>query len=63
LSLAAALIGAFIACVPGTLVALCADASMTCNVLMRPFAMCLGLAVFIVGATDLTRRLLSLRKR
>ena len=63
LSLGAALVGAYIAAVPGFLVGLCGDASMTCNVVMRPFALCLGVVVFLVGAIDLTRRLLSLRKR
>ena len=63
LSLGAALVGAFIAAVPGGLVGLCMNASMQCNALMRPFALCLGIAIFLVGAIDLTRRLLSLRKR
>ena len=63
LSLGAALVGAFIAAVPGGLVDLCMNATMQCNVLMRPYALCLGIAIFLVGSIDLTRRLLSLRKR
>ena len=63
LSLGCALVGAFIAAVPGVLVDLCAVATMPCNAMMRPFALCVGIAVFLVGAIDLTRRLLSLRKR
>lgn len=63
LSLAAALLGGLIAAIPGGLIELCADASMTCNVVMRPFALCVGAAVFLVGAIDLARRLLAIRKR
>ena len=63
LSLGAALLGALIAAIPGGLIDLCSDASMACNAIMRPFALCVGVAVFMVGAIDLTRRLLSLRKR
>lgn len=62
LSLAAALLGALVAALPGWLIGLCADASMQCNVLMRPFAFCLGAAIFLVGAIDLTRRLLAIRR-
>lgn len=63
LSLGAALLGALIAAIPGGLIALCGDASMTCNVFMRPFALCLGVAIFLVGGIDVTCRLLLLRKR
>ncbi len=63
LSLGAALVGAYIAAVPGGLINLCMNVTMQCNILMRPFALCLGIAIFLVGAIDLTRRLLSLRKR
>ncbi|MBE6471891.1 MAG: DUF4418 family protein, partial [Coriobacteriaceae bacterium] len=47
----------------GGLIDLCANASMTCNALMRPFAVCLGVAVFLVGAIDLTLRLIRVFKR
>ena len=63
LSLSAALFGAFIAAVPTLLIDLCVDPSMPCRTVMQPFAVCLGVAIFLVGAIDLTRRLLSLRKR
>lgn len=59
LSLGAALLGALIAATPGLLVALCGDASMPCNAVMRPFAMLLGSTVFLVGAIDLTLRLIA----
>ena len=62
LSFSAALVGALIAVTPWLLIDLCADASMTSNVMMRPFTTCCGGAAFLVGATDLTRRLLALRK-
>lgn len=62
LSLAAALLGALVAALPGWLIGLCADASMQCNAIMRPFAFCLGAAIFLVGAIDLTRRLLAIRR-
>lgn len=63
LSLGCALVGAFIAAVPGDLVGLCTSPTMQCNAVMRPFVLFVGAAVFLVGAIDLTRRLLSLRKR
>jgi len=63
LSLGCALAGALIAAIPGGLIDLCANASMTCNALMRPFAVCLGVAVFLVGAIDLTLRLIRVFKR
>ena len=62
LSLGAALTGAFIAAIPGGLIDLCSNATMQCNAIMRPYAMCLGVAIFLVGAIDLTKRLLALRK-
>lgn len=62
LSLAAALLGALVATLPGWLIGLCADASMQCNAVMRPFALCLGVAIFLVGAIDLTKRLLAIRR-
>ena len=60
LSLACSLLGFLVAALPGPIVALCADASMPCNALMRPFALCMGLAIGLVGAIDLTRRLLAI---
>lgn len=62
LSLACALLGFLTAAVPGPIIALCADPAMRCNALMRPFTLCVGVAIGIVGAVDLVRRLLSLRK-
>ena len=61
LSLGSALVGALIAVLPGMLVPLCADASMPCNQMMRPFVLAVGAAAFFTGAVDLTRRLLALR--
>ncbi|MBQ3302021.1 MAG: DUF4418 family protein [Eggerthellaceae bacterium] len=58
LSLSAALIGALIAATPGWVIALCDDAAMSCNTTMHPFVTAVGVAVFLVGAVDLTRRLL-----
>ena len=63
LSLACALLGFLAAAVPGPIIALCADPSMQCNAVMRPFVLCVGIAIGVVGAVDLARRLLSLRKR
>ena len=58
LSLGAALLGALIAATPGFIINLCADVSMQCNLIMHPFVSCLGAAVFLVGAIDLTVRLI-----
>lgn len=63
LSLGCALLGALAAAVPGSIIALCSDPTMSCNVVMRPFVVCIGACIFLVGAVDLTRRLLSLRRR
>ena len=63
LSLSCALLGFLAAAVPGPIIALCADPSMHCNAVMRPFALCAGIAIGLVGGIDLTRRLLALRKR
>ena len=63
LSLACALLGFLVAAVPGFVIGLCSDASMPCNSVMRPFALCVGIAIGLVGATDLTRRLLALGNR
>ena len=62
LSFACALLGFLVAAVPGSIIALCTDAAMPCNAVMHPFVLCLGLAIGLVGAIDLTLRLLALRK-
>ena len=58
-----ALLGALIAVMPGTLIALCPDPSAHCNAVMRPFALVMGIAIALTGGIDLTWRLLALRKR
>ena len=63
LSFSCGLLGFLIAAVPGPVIGLCADPSLHCNAVMRPFVLCVGLAIGLVGGIDLTRRLLSLRKR
>ena len=63
LSFACALIGVLIAAVPGGLIELCADTAMPCNAAMRPLALVVGIAVALVGGTDLVRRLLAIRKQ
>lgn len=62
LSFCAALVAALIAVTPWLLVELCAEVDMPCVTMMRPFVTCCGGAAFLVGAADLTRRLLALRK-
>ena len=61
LSLSCALLGFLVAALPGLIVGLCADSAMHCNAVMRPFVLVVGIAIGLVGAIDLTRRLLSLR--
>jgi len=61
LSLACALSGLLVAAMPGLVISLCADPAMTCNAVMRPFALVLGVCIALVGGIDLTRRLLALR--
>ena len=61
LSLSCALLGILTAAVPGALIGLCDDPAMHCNAIMRPFVLVVGLAIGVVGAVDLTRRLLALR--
>ena len=63
LSLGCALAGALVAFTPGLLIELCADPAMSCNVIMRPFAVCLGICIALVGGIDLAKRLLSLRHK
>ena len=45
---------------PGVIIELCADPTMSCNAIMRPFAIGLGVCIALVGGIDLTRRLLAL---
>ena len=61
LSLSCSLLGFLAAAAPGFVIALCDDAGMRCNALMHPFVLCVGVAIGLVGAIDLTRRLLALR--
>lgn len=61
LSLSCALLGFLAAALPGAVIDLCADPAMHCNAVMRPFVLVVGIAIGLVGAIDLTRRLLSLR--
>lgn len=63
LSLACALLGLLVASMPDLVIGLCADPTMPCNAIMRPFAMCIGIGIGAVGGVDLTRRLLSLRTK
>ena len=60
LCLGVALVGILVACLPGVLIELCADASMPCNAVMRPFCMGVGIALAVAGGGDLTLRLMSL---
>ena len=60
LSLACALLGVLVALMPGVIIELCADPTMSCNAIMRPFAIGLGVCIALVGGIDLTRRLLAL---
>ena len=63
LSFSCALLGVLIAVIPTGLIDLCSMATMRCNAVMAPFARIVGIAIALVGGTDLTRRLLALRKR
>ena len=63
LSLGCGLLGFLAAAIPGPIIALCAEPTMHCNELMRPFVLIVGIAIGLTGAIDLTRRLLSLRHR
>ena len=62
LSLAAALLGILVACLPGTLIDLCMMQTMRCHTIMGPFAMGMGAAIAVTGCADLVVRLLRLRK-
>ena len=58
LSLAAALLGGLVACMPGVLIDLCAEQAMRCHTIMRPFVVCVGAAIAVTGGADLVVRLL-----
>ena len=60
LSLGCALLGVLVALMPGVIIELCTDSAMSCNAVMRPFAIGLGICIALVGGIDLTRRLLAL---
>ena len=62
LSLSCGLLGFLIAAMPGSIIPLCADPAMPCNAVMRPFVLVVGIAIGLVGAVDLVRRLLAIRK-
>ena len=62
LCLGVALVGILIACLPGVLIELCADASLPCNAVMRPFCMGVGIALAAAGGGDLTLRVVRLAK-
>ena len=62
LSLSVALLGVLVVAIPGVLIDLCVEPTMRCNAIMRPFCTCLGVAIAVVGATDLVVRLLRIGK-
>ena len=61
LSLSCGLLGFLMAAMPGLIIALCADPTTQCNVVMRPFIVVVGVAIGAVGTVDLARRLLAIR--
>lgn len=63
LDLGIALSAELAALVPGTLVDLCADATMRCQAAMAPFGRVVCTLVALVAAVDLVRRLLAIRAR
>lgn len=63
LSLAAALLGVLVACMPGVLVDLCTTQAMRCHAIMRPFSMCMGAAIAVTGGADLAVRLMRIARR
>ena len=63
LSLSCSLLGFLMAALPGPIISLCAEPSMHCNAVMRPFVFVVGIAIGVIGAVDLVRRLLAIRKR
>lgn len=62
LSLGIALVGGLVAALPSFLIDLCMMQTMRCHIIMKPFALAIGIALLVVGAADLTRRLLALRQ-
>ena len=58
LSLGAGLLGGLVAVLPGLLIDLCAAPTMRCHAVMRPFCVCMGAAIAVVGLADLIVRLL-----
>lgn len=60
LSLGIALVGGLVAALPSILIDLCMMQTMRCHTIMKPFALAIGIALLVVGAADLTRRLLAL---
>ena len=62
LSLSCALLGFLMAALPGPVISLCAEPSMHCNAVMRPFVLVMGIAIGVTGAVDLVKRLLAIRK-
>ena len=63
LSLAAALLGVLVACMPGVLVDLCATQAMRCHAIMHPFSVCVGAAIAVTGGVDLAVRLMRIARR
>lgn len=57
LCLAAALLGVLVACMPTLLIDACATHTMQCHAVMRPFCLCVGGAIALVGGADLAVRL------
>ncbi len=63
LSLAAALLGVLVACMPGVLIDLCMTQSMRCHAVMRPFVLFVGAAIAVTGGADLIVRLMRIARR
>ena len=63
LSLAAALLGVLVACLPGVLIELCATQAMRCHAIMRPFSLGVGAAIAATGGADLVVRLMRIARR
>ena len=62
LSLSCSLLGFLMAAIPGPIINLCADPAMPCNAVMRPFVLVAGIAIGMIGAIDLVKRLLAIGK-
>lgn len=63
LSFALACLGVLAVCMPGILIDLCATSTMRCHTAMHPFVIVVGVAIALVGATDLVVRLLRIGKQ